>query len=324
MLFQYPKHDKVTKIFCKETKYLELFEWGHQQGDLFFNEINKTDPIFKTKTIYRTYDNTEDKILINYHRELYHCLFDVLGIVLYEHQKNKNVLFIINVHEIDTAFYKETYNLFFFNVLNKLKIKYEVVTLPPNNIIQISNFYTYHKYLPLMYDTVALIENSAKEFYTNKKPYKKVYVSRKKITRTKSEMQLFGSDSRNNLLFLDDKRIDNEDLMEQFFIKLGFEIIYPEDFGTFEDQIKYFDNVKMLAGVTTGGLINAVFMPRGGTVFELSTPLLGNGMESIHHFYKEISFVKQHKYISITNFRNAKQIIDFIKKDKALVSFLNE
>lgn len=323
MLFQYPIFDKVTKVYCKESKYLELFEWGRQE-ELFYREIDKKNPEFKTKTIYRTYDTLEEKILINYHRELFHCFFDVLGTILYEYQKNNNMLFIINIHDIDSNFYKETYNLFFFNTLNTMKIRYEVVSLPPNHIIHISNFYVYNKYLPLMYDTVALIESTGKSFYNNKNPNKKVYVSRKKITRVKTELQMFGNTPKNQLLFSDDKRLDDEDTMEKFFAGLGFEIIYPEDFGTFEDQIKYFDNVKMIAGVTTAGLSNLVFMPRGGTVFELSTPLVSNGVESIHHFYKEMSFVKQHKYISITNFRNTKNIINAIKKDKALMELLNE
>lgn len=322
MWFQYPDFDKNTKIFCKEKKYLELFEWG-REGELFFKEIKEEDKGFKKRIIYKSYDNDQEKILINYHREFYHCFFDVLGTILYEHQKNKNVLFIINIYDINPEFYKEIYNLFFFNTLNKLKINYEVVSPPPNNIIQISNFYTYYKYPPSMYDVITLIEQTGKDFYNNMTPEKKVYVSRKKVTRTKSDLQLFGGLSKERLLFADDKRIDDEDKLEQFFKNLGFEILCPEDFGCFEDQIKYFDNVRVLAGVTTAGLINAVYMPRGGTVLELSTPLLGNGRESIHHFYKEISFVKQHTYISITNFRNAQNIINYINKNKGLENLLN-
>ncbi len=323
MLFQYPHHDKATKVFCKESKYLELKEWGFE-GEPFFKEIDKKSKIFKEKTIYRTYDTLDEKILINYHRDIYHCLFDVLGTILYEHQKNRNVLFLINIADFESNFFKETYNLFFFNTLNKLKVKYEVLCLPPNNIIHISNFYTYYKYLPSMYDIFALIELTGKEFYTDKKPDKKVYVGRKKVTRTKTEYQMFGNTDKSNLLFTDDKRLDNEEIMEKFFQSLGFEIIYPEDFGSFEDQIKYFSTVKVLAGVTSAGLINAIFMPRGGTVLELSTPLLAIGREAVHHFYREISFLKQHTFISITNFRKSQYIINSIKKNKGLVNLLNE
>lgn len=323
MLFQYAYYDKVTKIFCEEEKYLELFEWG-REGEHFFNEIEPSNPKFKEKTIYRTFCASDPKILINYHRDIYHCIIDILGTVLYEYQKNKDTLFLFHIPVFDSNFFKESYNLFLFNTLNKLKIKYEVLNPPSNNIIHISNFNTYYKYLPLMYDTVVLIEKLAEEFYKKSKPTKKVYVSRKKITRNKSQQYLFGDVDPSTLLFTDDNRLDDPEAMEKFFSQLGFEIIYPEDFGSYEEQIKYFTDVRMLAGVTTAGLLNAVYMPRGGTVIELSTPLLGNGRESIHNFYKEISFAKQHKYLSLTNFRNSKIIIDFIKKDKSLVKWLND
>lgn len=323
MLFQYAYYDKVTKIFCEEEKYLELFEWG-REGEHFFNEIESSNPKFKEKTIYRTFCNSNPKILINYHRDIYHCVVDILGTILFEHQKNKDTVFLLYISQFDSNFFKESYNLFLFNTLNKLKIKYEVLNPPSNNIIHISNFNTYYKYLPLMYDTVVLIEKLAEEFYKKSKPTKKVYVSRKKITRNKSQQYLFGDVDPSTLLFTDDNRLDDPEAMEKFFSQLGFEIIYPEDFGSYEEQIKYFTDVRMLAGVTTAGLLNAVYMPRGGTVIELSTPLLGNGRESIHNFYKEISFAKQHKYLSLTNFRNSKIIIDFIKKDKSLVKWLND
>lgn len=323
MQFQYPYDDSDIKVFYKKEKYLELHEWG-MKGELFFTEIKKTDIKSKKKIIYKTYDDLQEKILINYHREMFHCFLDVLSTILYEHEKNKNILFLINIHDMDSAFFKEKYNLFFFNLLNKMKINYDVLSLPKNNVIHISNFYSYNKYLPITYNSVALIEKVTSYLSENKQPTKKVYVSRKNTSRVKTDKHLFGDKGKTGLLFPDDNRLDNEIIMENFFKTLGFEIICPEDFGSFEDQIKYFSSVKILAGVTGAGLLNSIFMPRGGTIFELSTPLAGNGIESLHHFYKETSFVKQHKFMSITNFRNSQYIIDSIKKDKWLVKFLND
>lgn len=319
MYIAYPDHLKDIKISFKDAIFFEVLV-----GDPYsLKKVERDSEQFKEKRIVLRYVSDVEKIIIDYRFDFFHCIIDILGTILYEYKKNNNLLFLINLSHVPASFFCNTYNIFFFDTLNKLGINHKIVSLKHNELIEVSNF-TYYKNPPMTYDSLSAIEDSAKDLYSAETPSKKVYLSRKKMTDVKPDSRIFGNQPKDKFLFDDDNRIDNEEIMEEFFSSIGFEIVYPEDFSSFNDQVRYFSNVKMLAGVTGAGMVNSIFMPKGGTILEMTTPLIVLGRESVHNFYKEIAFVKNHKYISITNFRRSEEILSFINQDLRLKDLLSE
>lgn len=312
----------IKKEFIGEKFF--AFQPDPNEGDYYFKEIELEDGFLGGREIYRTYVDEGPKILINYHLDFFHTVVDILGTILMEFKREPETLFLIHINDFESNFFRHTYNSFIFNTLNKMNVRYEVLFMKPNQVIHVKDIFVYQRYLPSVYECFLAIEESAQDLYLNQKPDKKVYVSRKKVLRSKSEEFLFRNVDRNTLMYQDDNRLDEPELMDEFFRKMGFQIVYPEDFKIFEDQVRFFSTVKTLAGVTGSGLLNSIFMPRGGLVLEMSTPLLGNGREDLHPFYREISFCKEHTYISMTNSRNSKHMIDKIDSNKALMRLLSD
>jgi len=130
--------------------------------------------------------------------------------------------------------------------------------------------------------------------------------------------------------------MDYEKRLEDYFLSLGFEIVYPDEFKSFEEQMNFFYSAKTVASLTGSGLTNACFMQPGSTVIEICTPLIsftqiGNGVtdhgsvgqEEIHHFYNVISTMMDHNYIAIQNMsRSSEHVIQKIENNKSLKKFL--
>jgi capsular polysaccharide biosynthesis protein len=162
-------------------------------------------------------------------------------------------------------------------------------------------------------------------------PSRKVFVSRKKVED--KELSLVIDKAGNERLTK--VRMDDEKKLERLFSSLGFDIVYPEDFSDFKEQINFFYSVKTIASLTSSGLSNCAFMQPGGNVIEITTPLtvapIGNdgsvgtlGVE-IHHFYKHLAYQKGHFYWSIPN-PNLKinEMVKLIKSNDWLKRMLKE
>jgi hypothetical protein len=142
-------------------------------------------------------------------------------------------------------------------------------------------------------------------------PNKKVFISR-----------------RNDLVAdLRTNRTLYEEDVEALFKSIGFEVISAKSFETLKEQIKYFDNVAVFAGYTGAGLTSSMFMKPGQTVVEVVCPLVfypgseydANGpienshmQYEIHNFYKTISMLKKHAYLTVSNINNSKE--DLLKQ----------
>jgi hypothetical protein len=194
----------------------------------------------------------------------------------------------------------------------------------------------------IKFDVVADFFNKFVDKNTSQ-PDKKVFLSRKKIAPQKS--QHFA-----NFSHTIDDRIDDHTELEKIFFDYGFEIIYPEDFKNFKEQIEFFKTVKVLVSLTSSGLVNATFMEPGSTVIEIVTPLLTvsplindeyfkqynidptqkeNALDfsyihEVHMFYHAMSFMKNMLYVAIPNHRrSASEINDFVKNNQILQNILN-
>lgn len=132
-------------------------------------------------------------------------------------------------------------------------------------------------------------------------PSKKLYISRNKY---KTE----------------EKRIDNEEILEKLFEENGFQIVYPEEIKTFQEQIELFSSCSILAGLTGTGLTNLLFMPKNQIVIEIVTRLeigvtdshTGRFFteEQIHNHYKEFCIKKDHMMINVFNMQKSAEDIE--------------
>ena len=111
-----------------------------------------------------------------------------------------------------------------------------------------------------------------------------------------------------NLAFFNDSRIDDHEKIEKYFSSIGFEIIIPENFKNFEDQLNYMYETKILISLTGSGLTNCIFMQPEQKIVEIFTPLIIsktkndlniNFQEEWHFFNHRMSAIKQHKYFSL-------------------------
>jgi capsular polysaccharide biosynthesis protein len=124
------------------------------------------------------------------------------------------------------------------------------------------------------------------------KPFRKVFISRK---LTPEDFEVI-------------KRCDDHQKLEEIFIDNGFEICYPEQFKTFSDQVTYFNETKILCGLSGGGLINSVFMQPRGKILEIITSFKFNYplhpddiLQEIHEYYLYIAYQRKHMATTISN-----------------------
>jgi hypothetical protein len=276
----------------------------------------------------------------------YHAVADDLAEIVYAIDKYPNSEIIINVSDIRGGLHRPDWDFvgFFLRCLDDKKIKYTLVEFSKFDVIYMNNFtmlaFPFHSGARL-----DMLSDFFKKYVTNKKekPHRKVYVSRGKMGQRE--------DSKNaiNFSYKNDNRIDSHEKIEKVFESLGFEIVYPEDFKTFQDQLDFFYSVKTLASLTSSGIVNALFMQPGGTIVEITTPLITqspvvndtylrehkidpndysldiNTVQEIHMFYQNLAFFKDHLYLSIPNyFRDSEKVSQFIESNPLLKEMLSK
>ena len=169
--------------------------------------------------------------------------------------------------------------------------------------------------------------------FVEKKPTKKVYISRKYMESSYPDIELTEASTRNTDRH---KRIDNEEEIENFFKSYNFEILYPENsFDSLEQQIDYFKDVKTLVGLTGAGLTNSVFMQPETNLVEIASPIIFYNRiystsivdfsEAQHFFYSKIAFERKLFYYTVNNIEKKSNIvIERIKHNKGILDLLNE
>lgn len=274
------------------------------------------------------------KLVIVLKNSFYHFLLDYVANIIESIEQYPDHELIIDVSSMgDLHDLKSNSTSFFFEflfLLNHYGVEHKVVRLVDYDVVYIDNFYK------IRYDlTSSLKAEKVYEYFLpyvkdkTIKPFRSVYVSRKIADSTFARSQAIADLD----FYYDGLRIDDEEALEKLFKSLGFEIIYPEKFEGFDEQINFFHSVKTIASLTSSGLTNAVFMQPGGTVIEIASPIIAtpiseigeltNLQKSIHNFYKDLSFLKKHIHISIQNpnfkFEDVKNAIE---SNQALKKFL--
>ena len=131
-------------------------------------------------------------------------------------------------------------------------------------------------------------------------PNKKIYISRKNYSSH-------------------DIRVDNEEILENYFIEKGFQIVYPEDISTFKEQFELFNSCSTLVALSGSGLTSLIFMQENQKVIEILTEVMvGYTMSDdetkiirygIHDHYKYMALLKNHTYLAVLNSEKQAELV---------------
>lgn len=279
-----------------------------------------------------TFYSNEEKIFLKIPNSIYHFLHDVLPTMLKLFEFNNNVLFILDFTAMkDSAYDKNIFN-FTNKILKDYDIKHEIIydmsynsipeeastTAGIQNLINLNNFY-YRDFRSIDHTHSGLLNKYFDRYIVNKtaKPYKKVFVSRQLSKADKAITVKPEWNNRFTRNFVE--RIDSEKKIVNFFSSSGFEIVYPENFNSIEEQINYFYEVKTIASLSGGSLSNAIFMQENTNMIEIISTMMSpfshpetkvlDWQEYHGHFYSAIAFQKRQNYFGINSIDASSDII---------------
>lgn len=312
--------------YDKNIRYFEYQSNNHVyvvRNDSFIKENNLSVLDLTSKN---------NKMFIGIHPRIYHNLVDNLAEILYldEYFKSNpswgNFEFILDSSDVPEYFYNDngpTFFKFFLDVLDKKNINFRIINSAPKKMQElqkINNKCYPNKNLLIKVDNCGIIReidfklqnfnilsNVFKEYSENIIADKTVYLSR----------------NSKNTNYANTKRQEEENIIENFFKNKGCEIVVPETFKNFKDQIKYFNSVKTIIGLTGSGLLNMLMMQDSCNVIEIYTPLETSSYNaktqtrmqqvSTHPIYRDVAWAKNHTYLSIKNDYNS-DTIELVKK----------
>lgn len=133
---------------------------------------------------------------------------------------------------------------------------------------------------------------------------RKIYLSRSK-TNT--------SNSRNI------SRVDDEAKLESYLQTLGFEILTPEDFDSYQDQLNRISEARILASITSSALHAGLVLQSPSKIVEFVTDMSRTNDYVFHDNYRVMALSKGLTYTAIPNItRKAQDIIDHIEANPDL------
>lgn len=279
----------------------------------------------------------KNKILTSVTSSVYHFLCeDVHHILLAATGEYKELEIIINISNIRDKIADLTkMNLFnvFFKTLTDKGVKFRLVDFDEFDVINVDNFFVMQAGFSSL-DRFNMLHDyfSIHLDYPDENPFRKVYVSRRKVG---SPNKTVYRDEFGNFNDISLDRVDDEEQLENIFKSFGFEIVYPEDFSDFIEQLNFFNSVKTIASLTSAGLSNMSFMQPGGNVVEIITPLTARPLNGagepgfmnreFHNYYKNMAVTKNHFYVGIPNlYCKVEDIKTFIKSNKNLEQLLKD
>jgi capsular polysaccharide biosynthesis protein len=305
------------ELYINDSKIFTYYNEPHvlycsSEGPIEFTvSKNVSDKEFLDLT-----ENGTESFVVYASNEYYHFIIDTLSPILSQYKKNKQIRIIL--FSRDKTVFNDSYYSFLKFLIKSLEmhgISYKVVDISESPSIKLNNFIVFKGLGKTHNNITKNILEYVREYLhqTNIEPTKKIYLSRSKVNDHDLNTLLNGRNP-GSVIFNNDKRVDDEDAIEKFFVSNGFEVVNPEELKSFEDQIKLISSAKVLASLTGAGLTNMVFMHPGQKVIELTTPLLSSGAISFHQHYWSLAYVSQHIYQSVPNNRKAKDLIVYLEK----------
>jgi hypothetical protein len=312
--------------------FITNLEQGHGPLEGFFS-ITKTAP---KKAISEQALSEEEAVFVKFSLAYYHFFAEFINPVVYYYKDNPKAKFYIEV-ELGAGSINQLLEFMMFanKIFDLIGVKYEYIILK-NRAFFVKNLTIIDPDLvPL--ETFNVLYNFLIEhnILSKEKPFRKVYISRKKATadtiRRSANIKSYPKNEFDHAIRLGKNiRMFKESLLEKYFKSLGFEIIDSENLVNMFEKFKFFSEVRVLAGTTGAGLINIFNMrPEVSFIFEISVPMLTGASEkswvlSIHQYYKQLSNIKKIPYFSIFSNRRPESVIDFIENNKLIKDFLAE
>jgi capsular polysaccharide biosynthesis protein len=194
----------------------------------------------------------------NYHHFFINLMMPVLKII--DSFDNKSLHFVLYFGGNSDLY--SNYSNLLVDLLREKQVNSSIINFDTVEYINAKNFIPMnHTFLP---DGIELLYEYLIKKYNIEEaiPNKKIYISRKRV---------------NDI----EKRIDDEQRIEDLFKGHGFEIVYPEEIETFRKQFELFNSCSVLAGLTGSGLTSLLFMQKNQLVIELVTRLNAGSEEKL-------------------------------------------
>lgn len=261
------------------------FEPGYSPEDsnsINFLEDNKTYVIMDSKS--------------NYHHFLINLMMPALMVL--DEVSHEGLHFVLCNLNLRSG--EENFDNLLIELLQERGISYTEVDNSEFTHINAKNFIPINGAdldtgVPLLYNYLLNKYNVATET-----PNKKIYISRKNYSSH-------------------DVRIDNEEILENYFIEKGFQIVYPEDIPTFKDQFELFNSCSTIAALSGSGLTSLMFLQENQKVVEILTEVMvGFTMSDdetkiinygIHDHYRYMSLLKNHTYLVVLNSEKQAELV---------------
>lgn len=290
--------DKVLyKLAIRDHIDIKEFELHHTKYEginyVFIKDGAVTvgdNPNNKTKEI--NFVGNEPKAVIELINGFYGFIVGDLKAIIsfYSNKNNLNTTLIILSHHNSNDFFM--YEKFLLRYLDDINVSYKVIPILTNQdqYIKINNFTLLDQSRAFLAPSI-VYPNIKKYIANNVSEKKKVFISRKNAFREQQAVE--------------QRSMDHEKL-ESIFKDIGFEIVYAENFENFIDQINYFNNVEVLAGLTGAGMTNMIFMNPGSKVIQLINPISfvhdkNTIIKELHLIYDSLAFFKNHTMLLIPN-----------------------
>jgi hypothetical protein len=309
--------DTYEKAFAEidpyKTDYLAI-----SAGNSFSSKVKGQNELDDQSVIY-DFAGPGKKVVLTLYHQWYHFLLDTLVYVYQAWKYDKDIKFIFIEDLKHSQYFEEKLMPFLlkflnhFNITNYSFIKREA--FQKNPVLLINNYY-YEK-LEFGSDIYWMCNEFIKDMYPDDdaEPFRKVYISRRKNYVKRSDDQGFVQQEG-----FDVSRVGNEEAVEDYFKKYNWEIMYPEDFDSIDDQVKYLRETKYLMGASSAGLINACFMKPGTNLVELLTTIhmlkAGEHQTQFHVLYTVMCWSLSIFHASIPNIKNELALFEFIESNK--------
>jgi len=120
---------------------------------------------------------------------------------------------------------------------------------------------------------------------------RKIYLSRSKTTTSNSQIL---------------SRIDDEQKLEDYLVSLGFKVLIPEHYSSYQDQLNEIASAKILASITSSALYSALVLPSTSKIIEIATLVhTGKDLDMTNAWFPEhyrfIAHMQGNMYLPIPN-----------------------
>ena len=328
-----------------------LVEKIHGQDGFRFVEESDLDP--NNQTIIKPFTDPRHKILFDNEVAYGHLLTNWLYHLLIQLEKfpdPEQVVILFNKSPDSDG--QQMYHLSSISdyLIEKLNKKGYSVEFLDGHFFDISNLVEPINPETPLYSQVPppVVSPFLKEGTTTANYGKKIYLSRSKTTTPNGnkfvdvgiEMQKATLPLKQNMQRIREEhkysfsdRLDDEAKLEAYLETLGFEILTPEDFDSYQDQLDKISEAKILMSVTSAALHTGMVLQPGSFVVELCTIMdtptgsteefmIKNGF--FHEHYRSMALMQKLPYLAIPNVsRKAQDIIDYIESNKVIKDLLS-